>query len=310
MRHLASPLPANRSRHRALARFGPARLRRVQAVVTAAIVLAGLAFAVGAPGAAAVPPRPRLLVIGDSIILGTGGNIAADLPDWDVTFDAAVSRSTEAGLAALQTHGTDYQFVVIALGANDGGTPGVFAPRVADLLGALATVPHVLWLTIHEARPYYAQTNAIIRSEVAHHPNAAVGDWNAAIKPGDVGEDGLHLTPQGSTDMASWVAGIVRTGTPTTTTTTTTTTSTTSTTSTTTSTTVAPPTTPAATARRAPRSARTDPPTGGGGATGWWVAVVGLGLLAVATVTGLVVTARRSAAARDAAVDDPTQPRS
>jgi hypothetical protein len=243
-------------------------------------------------------------VIGDSIILGTGGNIAADLPDWDVTFDAAVSRSTEAGLAALQTHGTDYQFVVIALGANDGGTPGVFQPRVASLLGALAKVPHVLWLTIHEARPYYAQTNAIIRSEVAHHPNAAVGDWNAAIKPGDVGEDGLHLTPQGSTDMASWVAGIVRTGTPPTTTTTT------STSTTSTTTTVAPSTTIAATTRPSPMVARTDPPGGGGGAGGWWVAVVGLGLLAVATVTGLVLTARRSAAAHDADVEDPTRPRS
>ena len=302
MRHEAPPLPATRSR-----RLWQAEIGRAQAIVTAAIVLVGLVLAAGAPGAtAADPPHPRLLVIGDSIILGTGGNIAADLPDWDVTFDAAVSRSTEAGLDALQTHGTDYQFVVIALGANDGGTPGVFQPRVASLLGALAKVPHVLWLTIHEARPYYAQTNAIIRSEVAHHPNAAVGDWNAAIKPGDVGEDGLHLTPQGSTDMASWVAGIVRTGTPpTTTTTTSTTTSTTSTT-----TTVAPSTTVAATTRPSPMVARTDPPGGGGGAGGWWVAVVGLGLLAVATVTGLVLTARRSAAAHDADVEDPTRPRS
>lgn len=158
----------------------------------------------------AAPPKPSLLVIGDSIVLGTQGNVAADLPDWTVTMDAAVSRSTAGGLDALAAHGTDYDVVVVALGANDGGTPSVFTPRVAALLDALGAVPHVIWLTIHEARPYYAQTNAIIRSQVATHPNAVVADWNAAIRPGDTGGDGLHLTPQGSVSMANWIAGAVR----------------------------------------------------------------------------------------------------
>ncbi len=195
-------------------------------VAACAAVPAGASIAPGEPAS----PRPRLLVIGDSIILGTDGHIAADLPGWDVTLDAAVSRSTAAGLDALQAHGTDYSVVVVELGANDGGTPGVFQPRVAALLDALASVPRVVWLTIHQARPYYAETNAIIRSEVAQHPNASVGDWNAAIRPGDVGGDGLHLTPQGSLDMASWVAGVVRRArAPATTTTSSTTTTTTTT---------------------------------------------------------------------------------
>lgn len=176
------------------------------------VALVFVLCAPAAPRAAAVthePDRPRLLVIGDSIILGTNGNITADLPDWDVVFDAAVSRSTAEGLDVLATHGTNFSVVVVALGANDGASPGVFAPRVAALLDALAPLPHVVWLTIHEARPYYMQANAIIRDQVARHPNAIVGDWNAAIRPGDVGADGLHLTGQGSAGMAAWVAGLV-----------------------------------------------------------------------------------------------------
>ena len=160
------------------------------------------------------PPNtpPTLLVLGDSVILGTYNNIPNDLPGWQVTMDAAVSRSTAAGLDALTTHGTAYDAVVVELGTNDGGTPGVFQPRVAALMNALAPVPHVYWLTIHEARPYYATTNAIIRSEAAARSNVTVADWNAAILPNDVGDDGLHLTPSGSVHMAAFVAGVVNAG--------------------------------------------------------------------------------------------------
>lgn len=287
---------------------------RARSVALALMVVIGGWLAIAGSAAAAPPaPKPRLLVVGDSIILGTGNNIAADLPDWDVTFDAAVSRSTEAGLTAVQQHGTDYQAVVIALGANDGGTPAVFAPRVAAILDTLRPVPHVVWLTIHEARPYYAQTNAIIREAVSTHPNAEVGDWNAAVKPGDVGEDGLHLTPQGSTDMATWVAGVVRAGVPPTTTTSTSTTTTSTTTSTTTTTTTIPEVSSLERRAGAPVNASAKQ-TDGSGPGPWIFGVVGLAVLAVATVAGLVVTARRSKAATatspsdTADGDDPSRP--
>lgn len=246
-------------------RSGADRARRLSALVSAivtagALVLGLVLFAPdGAWATGHEPPRPRLLVIGDSVILGTQNNIAANLPEWDVTFDAAVSRSTAAGMDVVAAHGTDFSVVVVALGANDGGTPGVFTPRVATLLDALGGVPHVVWLTIHEARPYYAQTNQIIRDQVAGHPNAIVADWNAAIRPGDVGDDGLHLTGQGSVAMAAWVAAVVRlvaAPPPTTTTPTTTTTTTTtippSTTSPPPSTSVVPPSDTGSASRRAP----------------------------------------------------------
>ena len=262
-----------------------------------AFLIAGVLASIGPPDRAAVaatsqPGRPRLLVIGDSIILGTQGNIAADLPEWDVVFDAAVSRSTADGLDVLAAHGSDFSAVVVALGANDGETPGVFTPRVAALLDVLAGVPLVIWLTIHEARPYYAQANAIIREQVSRHPNALVADWNAAVRDGDVGGDGLHLTGQGSVDMAAWVAAVVRLASVPTTTTTTTTTTT------------APPTTvtappseppPAAApttntpARRPADDARPD------GSDREWVGALLVATVAAAGVVALVIARRRRA---------------
>ncbi len=208
------------------------------AVVFGRVTTAGASLATGrAPSAANASRRSRLLVIGDSVVLGTYDQIPRALPGWDVKVDATVSRSTEAGLDALRVDGTEWDVVVVELGANDGGSPAVFRPRVDALLGALAPVPQVVWLTIHEARPYYAGANDVIRGAVAAHPNASVGDWNAAIQPADTGEDGLHLTPAGSAHMANFVALLTLAKAPPTTTTTTTTTSTTTSTSTTTTTT-------------------------------------------------------------------------
>ncbi len=193
----------------------------VSALVALALIVVPSAHA----STATSTRKPRLLVIGDSIILGTGDRIAQDLPAWDVTFDAKESRSTAVGLDVLRAHGTDFTTVVVELGANDSGTPSVFTPRVDALLAALRGVHRVLWLTIPEARPYYRQANAIIRTATGRYPNASVADWSGAIQPGDVVDDGLHLTPKGYADMAAWVAKVVASPqAPTTTTTTTTTT--------------------------------------------------------------------------------------
>lgn len=265
------------------------RCRRASVVVVLAslLTLVGTVGLTDRPAVGADPVRPRLLVIGDSIILGTQGNIAAALGDWDVVFDADVSRSTAAGLDVLARHGTEFDVVVVALGANDGESPGVFAPRVGALLDALRPVEHVAWLTINEVRPYYPQANAIIRDRVAQYPNAVVGDWHATIRPGDVGSDGLHLTGQGAVHMAAWVAALTRliaAPPPTTTTSSTTTSTSTTTTSTTTTLPIRAATTVAASDAPPPATAGENV-TGGTGRswTSWGVPAI------VALIVGLAV---------------------
>jgi hypothetical protein len=208
-----------------------------------------------------------------------------------------VDRSTEQGLSVVQRHGTRFQVVVVQLGTNDGGTPSVYQPRLQALVDALAPVPHVVLLTIRQARPYYAQTNQIMRQVAAAHPNVRVADWNAAALPTDTGGDGLHLTPSGSVHMAHFVAvQIAAAGraTPTTTTTSTTTSTTSSTTSTTT--TVAPTTTPPTSAPLARPTAvhssttGTDPPNHVLPLALVVAAVVAI----VAAVAGVVLARRRS----------------
>ncbi len=280
---------------------GP-RMRLVSRLVAA--VLVTVVVSAPAAGARDGAGPGRVLVIGDSIILGTGDGIAANLPGWDVTFDATVSRSTAAGVDAVAAHGTDFDVVVVSLGANDGGSPGVFGPRVAAVLDALGGVDRVIWLTIAEARPYYADANTVIRDAVRARPNATVGDWATTIAAADTGSDGLHLTPQGAAHMSAWVAGLVRDGAtaaaPTSTapvTVASTTTSSTapstaaSTTSTSTTTSIAPSTT--GTSAATVVSGGADGSSGDDSSSGGAIALVSAGILGVGAVLAVGALRRR-----------------
>lgn len=156
--------------------------------------------------------RLRVLVVGDSVMEGARPALPGALAEADVTVDTAVSRSTVAGVDVLRSHGTAWDVIVVELGANDGGTEGVFRPRVQRLLDTVSGVPHVVFLTIHEARPYYRTANNVIRQEAAAHPNVTVADWNAeaSAHPEALAPDGIHLTSPNVGLLAGFVATHVR----------------------------------------------------------------------------------------------------
>ena len=56
------------------------------------------------PAPAAGPPadaRPALVMLGDSLAIGTAGPLAVDLPQWNVRFDARIGRPLAEGLSIL-----------------------------------------------------------------------------------------------------------------------------------------------------------------------------------------------------------------
>jgi lysophospholipase L1-like esterase len=192
-----------------------ARTRRpalLGAIAVALVVTAGI---VPVPGAAAQPRR--VVVVGDSIILGARGPLESTLgrDGWATTFDAAVNRSTLAGAGVVRRHGPDLgDSLVVSLGANDAGNPATFRQRVDAVMAAAAFVPHVYWLTIREVRPYYRSANQVLRDATTRFPNLRLVDWNGATAgaPGLTAGDGLHLTPAGAKSMAGLVTTSVRSG--------------------------------------------------------------------------------------------------
>lgn len=159
----------------------------------------------------------RVVVVGDSIILGAQGPLTSAFTNqgWAVTYDAAVSRSTSAGLGAVEAHRAELtDSLVVSLGANDAGNPSTFRQRVQAILDATATVPHVYWVTIREVRDYYGPANQIVREVAAGRPNVTVVDWHAATAGATdlTSSDGLHLNGAGAAKMAQVVADAVVSG--------------------------------------------------------------------------------------------------
>jgi lysophospholipase L1-like esterase len=195
-----------------------ARARRAAVLVSVALAVVigpGLA-AVGPTSPAGAQPR-RVVVVGDSVILGARAPMtsAFESQGWAVTFDAAVSRSTSAGLGAIESHRAQLtDSLVVSLGANDAGNTATFAGRVRAIMDATATVPHVYWVTIREVRGYYGPANQVLRDAAAGRPNVTVIDWHAATAGTTAltAGDGLHLNGAGAARMTELVTGAVIAG--------------------------------------------------------------------------------------------------
>ena len=119
-------------------------------------------------------------MLGDSVMLGSKAASEKELAGWDLTFDAAVNRSTIAGAQIVAARRSEiHDIIVIQLGTNDGGNPTTYASRVDAVMKALDGVPYVVWLTIHEARSYYKSDNDVLRQKATQYPNMRIADWNA-----------------------------------------------------------------------------------------------------------------------------------
>lgn len=176
--------------------------------LVAAAVPSSSAPVVGAPTAFQSERPTRVLAVGDSVMEGAAAAIAAELPGREVLVDTEVSRSTSSSAEAGAGHGTDWDVVVILLGHNDGGSPGVYQPPYRRLLDHFADAERIVVLTIHEVRPYYAGVNRFLRDEAAARSNVQVADWNATVSEtsGTTAGDGLHLSGRGAQLMAGLIA--------------------------------------------------------------------------------------------------------
>jgi lysophospholipase L1-like esterase len=188
--------------------------RRALMVALAALVLALAPWPMPSAGA----QQRRVVVVGDSVILGAQGPMTSAFQGrgWAVTFDAAVNRSTSAGLTAIESHrGELTDSLVVSLGANDAGNTAAFRQRAQAILDATAGVPHVYWVTIREVRDYYAPANQVVRDLAASRPNVTVIDWHAATAGATdlTASDGLHLNGAGANRMAQVVTDAVVAGT-------------------------------------------------------------------------------------------------
>lgn len=141
----------------------------------------------------------RVLVIGDSVLLGAADRIASACEDCEVVVDAAESRSTMTSVQAADAHEGPFDLVIALLGHNDATNATAVRSGFAELFDHFALVPRIVVLTLHEVRPGYAELNDHLRAAATERPNVVVADWNEAVaaRPDATVSDQLHLAPAG-----------------------------------------------------------------------------------------------------------------
>ena len=136
--------------------------------------------------------------LGDSVALGADRLLRETIPDSHV--DSAVSRSLAAGRQILrdwQADGSLREYVVIALGTNDGG--GSWQAQIDGMLDELPAGCRVVFVTpyIGKAQQGYSfkEIGARYRQLAQTLPYVTVADWASVIAdyPEYLASDKIHL---------------------------------------------------------------------------------------------------------------------
>lgn len=157
-----------------------------------------------APGAAA-----SVLVVGDSLEVGSAPHLRAALGATAVDIDAKRGRTSSEGVAALADRiRPEHEVVVFPLGTNDLSADALAASlsAAAQLAGGRCMVV----ATIVRRRPPASELNRVV-AQFAAGGEVQVADWRAAASaPEALGRDGTHATGAGYALRASLLAEAVR----------------------------------------------------------------------------------------------------
>lgn len=163
--------------------------------------------------------EPDVLVVGDSLAVGTQPFLSELLAGRNLVADVRNGITTPQGLRMLRMslrHMTP-RTVVVSLGSNDGGDPRRFADRLHRFLALLPSDTCVVWSTIirpPRKGPYRA-LNRVLHKAKKQEPRLVVVDWEHAVTGGAVHlRDGLHADEDGYRYRGSMIAQAVNGGCP------------------------------------------------------------------------------------------------
>ena len=191
-------------------------MRRIVCILAIGLVAASTLAASASPAQRA---RPRVTVIGDSVITALSYTSQArsllgrdiDLHLLTVACRRLVQPSCwyngtrpPTALDVIRTNGQSLgQTVIVESGYNE--YVQEYPTDIDTVMRALTAVgvKTVLWMTLHEQRPDYVTMNSQIRAAATRWPAMVVVDWSAESRGHAwFGDDDLHLNCAGAMGMA------------------------------------------------------------------------------------------------------------
>jgi len=188
--------------------------RRALIALIAATTCAAAGAGAGAAPALAGPAD--VLVVGDSLAVGTRPFLPPMLGDRNVVIAAKNGITTPQGMKIVrkELRIVTPQVVVISLGSNDGSDPKRFADRLRRTMALLPEDACVVWSTI--IRPArkgaYRGLNRVLHQAKRRDARIVVIDWEHAVTGGAVYlRDGLHADEAGYRYRSAMIADAVNT---------------------------------------------------------------------------------------------------
>lgn len=149
----------------------------------------------------AVPRSTTMLVIGDSLTVGTDPYLRTELKSWDLTIDSAVGRHLATGMDLYDAAKAKGLPDTVALGllTNDAGSS--LAAFQADvrrtITDARARKGRVIWATVHDGKQSFTDANAWLRKAARQNADVMrLVDWDALVTkhPDYLAGDHVHGT--------------------------------------------------------------------------------------------------------------------
>lgn len=158
-----------------------------------------------------------MLVIGDSLAVGTERYLGEMLPGYDVRWDVRSGRTTPEGLQRLRgdLRHVRPQTVVVSLGTNDGSDPGRFERRIGRVLAAVPADACVVWASVFRParKGRFTALNRVLDRVADRDPRVSIVEWDDVVRSGAVLlPDGLHPDDAGYQYRSNLFAGAVKRG--------------------------------------------------------------------------------------------------
>jgi hypothetical protein len=176
----------------------------VRLTATVALLASAALLAVapgGAGGRAHVPYSRSLLVVGDSLTVGTRPYLPHYLPHFRIHQDVAISTQVTQGPGIMRRYGRHLPRVVfVNLGTNgDPRATGLFDDEVRHVMHIAGKRRCVVWATIVRppvAGASYARLNRVLADEARKRRNLMLFRWvrMARAHPSWFGPDHVHVT--------------------------------------------------------------------------------------------------------------------
>ncbi len=163
----------------------------------------------GGGGTPAAPARPpRIVALGDSVMIGAKEQLAAHL-GRGFSMNAKVGRQVDEVIALarqLKAGGHHPDDLIVQIGDNG----PLYSEEMDALRTATSEAGHVFLINDHAPVSWGGESNDHLAQAAKEWPRTSLIDWSAAAKSHDgLTWDGIHLTPQGAGVYARLIAAAV-----------------------------------------------------------------------------------------------------